>query len=146
MMEVSNQPRLLFNGVDFVNISFNTVKQYDNNTAIDLKIEPKVFYPENDNTTFKIVMEVLASCQDYFYLNVVGVGNFELDKEFNDDKLKKVFVNTNAPAIMFPYVRSFIATLTANIGNITGTLTIPTQFFQGDLPEIPNNNFTDAKK
>lgn len=145
-MEVSNQPRLLFNGVDFVNISFNTVKQYDNNTAIDLKIEPKVFYPENDNTTFKIVMEVLASCQDYFYLNVVGVGNFELDKEFNDDKLKKVFVNTNAPAIMFPYVRSFIATLTANIGNITGTLTIPTQFFQGDLPEIPNNNFTDAKK
>lgn len=37
---------------------------------------------------------------------------------------------------MFPYIRSFITTLTANLGDVTGTLTIPTQFFKGELKEI----------
>jgi preprotein translocase subunit SecB len=135
-MEVSNQPKLMFHGVDFVNIKFDTFQHYDNNTGIDLKIEPKVFYPENEKTFFKIFMELTISCKDFFNLNVVGIGNFEFNKEFEDEVLKKTFVNANAPAIMFPYVRSFVSTLTSNLGNVTGTLTIPTQFFQGDLPEI----------
>jgi len=139
-MEVSNQPRLMFHGVDFVNIKFDTYQQYDNNTGIDLIIEPKVFYPENEKTFFRIFMEVSIKCKDFFDLNVVGIGNFEFDKEFDDEDLKKTFVNANAPAIMFPYVRSFITTLTSNLGNVTGTLTIPTQFFQGDLPEIAIDN------
>lgn len=50
--------------------------------------------------------------------------------------LKKSFVNTNAPAIMFPYVRAFIAMLTSNLGNVTGALNIPPQFFKGDLEEL----------
>ena len=37
---------------------------------------------------------------------------------------------------MFPYIRSFISTLTANLGNVTGPLTIPIQFFNGVLEEI----------
>jgi len=142
-MEVSNQPKLMFHGVDFINIRFDTYQQYDNNTGIDLKIEPKVFFPKNEETSFRIFMEVSLNCRDFFHLDVVGIGNFEFDKEFDDEELKKVFVNTNAPAIMFPYVRSFIATLTSNLGNVTGTLTIPTQFFHGDLPEINIDNAED---
>ena len=138
-MEVSNQPKLLFHGVDFVNIKFDTFQQYDNNTGIDLKFEPKVFYPENEKTFFRIFMEVSIKCKDFFDLSIVGIGNFEFDKEFDEEPLKKIFVNNNAPAIMFPYVRSFITTLTSNLGNATGTLTIPTQFFRGDLPEITIN-------
>jgi len=41
---------------------------------------------------------------------------------------------------MFPYVRSFITTLTSNLGDVTGSLVIPTQFFQGDLPEFTTEN------
>jgi preprotein translocase subunit SecB len=139
-MEVSNQPKLMFHGVDFVNIKFNTFDIYDNNTPIDLNIEPKVFYPEDNNTFFRIFMEVSMICKGFFELHIVGIGNFEFDKKFDDEKLKRVFVNANAPAIMFPYVRAFIATLSSNLGNVTGTLTIPTQFFQGDLPEISVDN------
>lgn len=135
-MEISNQPRLMFQGVDFVNIKFDTYQQYDSKTSIDLKIEPKVFYPEDNKTSFKIFMEVLINCKDFFNLSIVGIGNFEFDQEFEDEALKKIFVNSNAPAIMFPYVRAFVTTLTSNLGNVTGNLTIPTQFFQGDLPEI----------
>ena len=44
---------------------------------------------------------------------------------------------------MFPYVRAFITTLISNLGNVTGTLVIPTQFFQGDLPEISIDSEND---
>ena len=135
-MEVANQPKLMFHGVDFVNIKLNTYQQYDNNTGIDLNIEPKVFYPEENLTFFKIFMEISVHCESFFDLNILAIGNFEFDKEFDDKELKKTFINTNAPAIMFPYVRSFITSLTSNLGNVTGPLILPTQFFQGDLPEF----------
>ena len=134
-MEVSAQPKLIFHGVDFVNIKLDTSQQYDNQAEIDLNIEPKVFYPENKSNFFKIFMEVSILCEGFFKIVLVGIGNFEFDKEFENIELKKTFVNINAPAIMFPYVRSFIAILSSSLGNVTGTLTIPTQFFQGDLPE-----------
>ncbi len=135
-MDVGNQPKLKFHGVDFINIKFNTDKQYDGQTGIDLNVDPKVFYPDDNELIFKIFMEISLHCDNYFDLSIVGIGNFEFDKEFDDLNLKKTFVNANAPAIMFPYVRSFITTLTSNLGNVTGPLIIPTQFFQGDLPEI----------
>ena len=135
-MEIANQPNLMFHGVDFVNIKFDTLKQYDNKSGIDLNIEPKVFYPKENDLIFKIIMDITLLSEDFFNLNIVAVGTFELDKNFDETDLKKIFINTNAPAIMFPYVRAFITTLTSNLGNVTGALTIPTQFFQGDLPEI----------
>ena len=81
-------------------------------------------------------MEISIHCESFFNLNILAIGNFEFDKEFDDKELKKNFVNTNAPAIMFPYVRSFVTSLTSNLGNVTGPLILPTQFFQGDLPEF----------
>ncbi|MCB9334533.1 MAG: protein-export chaperone SecB [Flavobacteriales bacterium] len=141
-MEIQNQPKLTFAGVDIVNINFNTKSPYDQKASIDLKIEPKVFYPEKDNLFFKIIMSVNLKCENYFDLEVVGVGNFKFDIEFKDLDLRKRFVNNNAPAIMFPYIRSFISTLTSNLGNVTGNLNIPTQFFQGDLEEISRDELS----
>lgn len=135
-MEVSDQPKLMFHGVDIINIDFDVKKQYDNEQGIELNIEPKVFYPKDNKNMFKIFMEISVSCKGYFKLNITGIGNFEFDKTFDDQSLKKAFINTNAPAIMFPYVRSFITTLTSNIGDVTGVITLPTQFFHGDLPEL----------
>lgn len=135
-MEVYHQPKLRFHGVDFIHIKFSTERQYDGSSSIDLNIEPKVFYPKDSKLIFKIFMDVSVHCEGFFNLNLVGIGTFEFDKDFEDDKLKKTFVNANAPAIMFPYVRSFVTTLTTNLGNVTGPLVIPTQFFQGDLLEI----------
>lgn len=135
-MEVSNQPKLQFHGVDIVNVNFSSTDIYNGKSEIDLKVEPSVFYPSDNDKIFKIFMEVKLSCDKYFELFVVGIGNFELEFAIEDKDLKKIFVNSNAPAIMFPYMRSFISTLTSNIGHVTGPLVIPTQFFRGDLQEI----------
>jgi preprotein translocase subunit SecB len=138
-MEVSSQPKLKFHGVDFVNIQFNSMKQYDGKTGIDFHINPTVFYPEDNELFFRIIMQISLVCIDFFDLKLLGLGNFELDKSLDDDNLKKNFVNANAPAIMFPYVRSFISTLSVNLGNVTGPLVIPTQFFNGELAEVSLN-------
>jgi len=142
-MEVTNQPKLKFHGVDIVNVKLDAFTNYDNKSGIDLKVEPKVFYPEDNATFFRIVMEVFIHCENFFDLNLVAVGNFEFDNEISNQELKKNFVNANAPAIMFPYVRAFVTTLTSNLGNVTGPLTIPTQFFQGELPEIGQDSKED---
>lgn len=92
-MEVANQPKLKFHGVDFINLKFNTTQQYEGKTGIDLKVEPKVFYPENENLGFKIFMEISIHCDNFFDLNLVDIGNFEFDKNFEDLDFKKTFIN-----------------------------------------------------
>ncbi len=88
-MEVSNQPKLKFNGVDIVNVKFDAFTNYDNKTGIDLKFEPKVFYPEDSNTFFRIVMNVFIHCENFFDLNILAIGNFEFDSEISNIELKK---------------------------------------------------------
>lgn len=136
-MEIANQIKLQFLGVDFPVVNLNSDQPFvlSKDNEINMSVVPKVFYPNLDQTVFKIIQEVSLSAEGYFDLFVVAVGTFQLDFSI-DDTTKKQFVNTNAPAIMFPYVRSFIATLTTNLGNVTGTMHIPPQFFNGDLEEV----------
>lgn len=136
-MEVSNQIQLKFHGVDFPVINLNSDEPFFQNeeNAINIDITPKVFYPKEQPDYFKIIQEIKLSSDKYFSLFILSVGTFELKAELNE-KIRKSFVNINAPAIMFPYIRAFISTLTSNLGNVTGTLTIPTQFFKGELEEI----------
>lgn len=134
-MEVNQQLKLSFHGVDIMNVSFNSLKQYNNQEVIDFNVSPKVFYPEAEKKKFKILMDVSLKSKEYFDLSLVAIGNFELNIEI--DELQKMnFVNLNAPAIMFPYIRAFITILTSNLGNVTVPVILPTQFFNGDMEEL----------
>ena len=136
-MEVTNQIKLKFHGVDFPVINLNSDEPFSNpdEKSIDVNVIPKVFYPNENLSFFKIVQEIRIKSEKSFDLFILAVGTFEL-VDLTDEITKKHFVNSNAPAIMFPYIRSFVSTLTSNIGNVTGTLIIPTQFFKGELEEI----------
>jgi preprotein translocase subunit SecB len=134
-MEVSNQVKLKFHGVDILSVQFKAIDVPKDGMDIAVSCIPRVFYPEKDRHVFRILMEVTIKDERYFVLNIKAVGHFELSKEL-DANLRKQFVNVNAPAIMFPYLRSFITTLTANMGRTVGTLIIPTQFFKGEIEEI----------
>jgi len=133
-MEVSKQTKLTFHGVDILNVIFNAFSPPQEALNIDVNCVPKVFYPLDNKNIFRIIMDIDLKDERYFDLKVRAVGNFELDSELTEE-LRKHFVNSNAPAIMFPYIRSFISTLTANLGNVVGSVIIPTQFFRGDLEE-----------
>ena len=139
-MEVSNQPKLKFQGVNIINVKFSSEQPYDGSTEINLNVDPKVFYPEKSSLDFKIFMEVSMKCEGFFNLNLLGIGSFMFDEKLQDENLKKTFINSNAPAIMFPYIRAFITTLTSNLGDVTGPLVIPTQFFKGEIEELTMDN------
>jgi len=141
-MNISDQPKLLFHGIEIVRTNYYSEKKYhkDIETPIDLSVNPKVFYPKDNVKDFSIIMEVNIRVEKYFNLEVAAVGYFELNGEITPE-IKLNFINTNAPAIMFPYLRSFISTFTSNIGINSGTLIIPPQFFSGNLETLENDNY-----
>ncbi len=82
-------------------------------------------------------MEVDVIRENYFHLNLFAVGTFQISNIPDENiNLRSNFVNANAPAIMFPYIRAFISTLTSNVGAAAVPITLPTQFFKGDLEVI----------
>lgn len=138
-MSTETQIKLKFISVDFPVVNFNSEKQFSGEEEISVNIEPKVYFPKDDSNHFKIIQEVQVSVENTFNIFIIAIGNFQLNN-LDDEKLRKNFVNLNAPAIMFPYIRSFISTLTSNLGNVTGTLNIPPQFFKGELPVISDED------
>lgn len=137
-MEVKQQSKLTLTTVDIVNLSFVAQKPNDGLGEINLQIVPKVFFPPDHPDSFGIHFDVALDYPDFFNLSLTAVGGFILESGLSEIE-KKSFINMNAPAIMFPYVRSFIATLTANMGKSTSALTIPPHFFGGDLEVISPN-------
>lgn len=141
-MDVKDQVRLKFYGVDIVDLHFTSKAIYPKNseTKVGVKINPKVFYPKDNKNIFKILMDVSVEAKDFFEINLFATGNFALNQNIIPE-LKAGFINTNAPAIMLPYVRSFITTLTSNLGNPTGSIVLPPQFIGGDLEEVDLEDF-----
>lgn len=132
--KIGKQENLRFDGVKFYSVHFDILGNPKENTEIDLDIVPKVMY--NTSTQFNIVYDVNLSVDAVFTLNLKAVGYFEISEELlENENIKEQLINTNAPAIVFPYLRSFISMFTSNLGTIP-TLTLPTQFFKGKLEEF----------
>lgn len=134
-MEVNTQPKLSFQGVDIVNVIFEAKAPRGKQIDVDIECEPVIFLNKKKRDTFSIVMEVKIFNESYFSLSLRAIGKFKLSEDITED-VKAKFLTANAPAIMFPYIRSFITTFTANLGDVVGTLTIPPQFFKGEIPII----------
>lgn len=139
-MEIQEQSKLKFNGVDIINVQFKATRpSIGVEKDVEIACTPKVFYPKDNAKKFNVIMELKLSSEGYFELFVGAIGEFELNQDITEE-LKKTFVNMNAPAIMFPYLRAFVTTLSANMGTSVGTLIMPTQFFNGKLEEVTDDN------
>lgn len=140
-MEIQEQIKLRFSGVDFQSVQFASTKQYNNEedkdlSPIKIEISPTAFIPKGISNMFSIIMYVDIEAQGYFNLTISAIGNFELDKEDISDDVRKSFINANSTAIMFPYVRAFISMFTSNLGGVMNRILLPTRFFKGDLEVI----------
>ena len=97
---------------------------------------------KNDRQRFSVRFEVSVEGPDKSYsLIVKTLAFFECDEAYDDDFSKSTFFRMNAPAIAYPYVRSFISTLTLNAG--IPPLILPTYNFVNspmtDVVESPIN-------
>lgn len=86
------------------------------NISKELNINFKTSSTINNDDIFiyGVVIEI-SDVNKNVEIEVHAYGHFEFDKEA-DERKKEVFFNTSAPAMLFPYVRAYISTLTALSG------------------------------
>lgn len=71
--------------------------------------------PDDVEREFVIGFKINLS-EENFTLYIEMVFMFETDEEINEEFINSSFIKINAPAIAFPYIRSFISNLTVQSG------------------------------
>jgi len=134
-MQTKEQHKLKFLGVSIVNVQLEVFNQSEDEQNVDLYVDAKLFPREVGSKSFRIWMNVEMKVQDFWEIKIAGFGDFEFG-ENTDEENQKHLINVNAPAIIFPYFRSFISTLTANCGGTVPVSIIPPHFFSGELESL----------
>lgn len=91
--------------------------------SLDINVD-QTTYENEEEGKMKLELTVMVSDEKKMVdINVKANGIFEYDKDI-DEKTKESFFTLNAPAILFPYVRAYVSSLTALSG--MPPITLPT--------------------
>lgn len=91
-----------------------------------------VFYHQDESNKFSVVFDLHIKHIGDFELKTKYISVFSTSENIDEEFKKSAFTKINAPAIAFPFLRSFVATITLNAG-----------FSPAILPSI---NFLEFKK
>lgn len=114
---IQNSIRL--SGFTVPEISMETPELIDpsitDSLALDLEVD--FDFSQEESCVYAIIFHAeLKSVSGDFRLFIKGIGWFHTSNEITDEFKESNFVRVNSPAIAFPFVRSFINTLTSNAG------------------------------
>ncbi|MCK9226077.1 MAG: protein-export chaperone SecB [Candidatus Muirbacterium halophilum] len=116
-MKVKNDNKFLkFDDYKIIGFNFNIKPEYLKEAKRELLIEIKSDSKIIDKNKFQLFLTVNV-CDENNFLNIIvtSVGFFEfgdnIEKE-QHDKLMKI----NAPAILFPFIRASLTSITAQMG------------------------------
>lgn len=77
----------------------------------------KTGFSEKNNRSFAILFEIILENKEKgFFLKIKSTAHFETDKDIDFEFKESSFVKISAPAIAYPYMRTFISNLTLNSG------------------------------
>lgn len=97
--------------VEEFSIKRNPVKQ----GKIDFKIKPSGLIDENQKL-FKLILDIqIIDSAASFNINLIALGFFEFKEVKTPETLSNYFY-TNAPALIFPYIRAYVSSITALSG------------------------------
>lgn len=113
---------------DFIVESINLGQCSDDDYDDDLKINFVNGYSDSNEKSFTVKFSISLLVSGKFILEVVKTFEFETDEPISKEFMESPFPIVNAPAIAYPYLRSFIGTLTLNAG--LETVMLPTVNFQ----------------
>ena len=133
-MTTEEQIQLIFEGVHIFKVDFST-QGLNNDKSVDFNLDAKIMDPKGDNARFGIVMTTKLSRENNFKLEIGAIGHFKINGEVTPE-IRSSFINVNAPAIVFPYIRAFITNLTSSLGREPGPIILPPQFFKGQLDTV----------
>ncbi|WP_037314190.1 protein-export chaperone SecB [Salegentibacter sp. Hel_I_6] len=104
--------------IQFTNLDYQ-VDTYDPEVTHELETSFGIgsSFASDNNKAFAVNFDIkLKSADDKFRLNLKATAHFSTEEDIDDDFQKSSFVSINAPAIAFPYVRTYISNLTLNSG------------------------------
>lgn len=114
-------------GIQFVNFQIresHMVFKEPGQYKMVLEFDPKGFiFKELHQFHFELSVKIKDE-DDKFYINLKSISVFEYPEDADLEKYKNSLFIVNVPAIMFPYLRAYISSLTALSG--MPTLTLPT--------------------
>lgn len=111
MEQINNSP---FRLESFTIIESHIVRQPDDMGEIDVNIFPKGIL-NRSKKNFSLFLEVTVKDESSFDINIICVGVFKFKSDIPEQEMSNYFL-INAPAIIFPYVRSYISAMTALSG------------------------------
>ncbi|MGI6334493.1 MAG: protein-export chaperone SecB [Saccharofermentanales bacterium] len=112
---------LQFWGYEVKSISFELSDAFGKIREFRILPEFSVSLSEPENEIYKVQLSVSIKSSEEkpqpFDLNVTMIGRFSIQMDNEDEVLKQTLLRDNTVAIMFPFVRSIVASLTvaANI-------------------------------
>lgn len=76
-----------------------------------------VSFPDTDKKLFDVKFDARIRCENNKILHVTYIALFEASEEIDRQKFaSSPFAHVNAPAIAYPFLRSFVATIILNAG------------------------------
>ena len=105
-------------------------------TNLSIGFSPKGIIKEED-AVFELILSVkIRDKNEIINIEVDAKANYEFDKTVKLEELDNYFY-VNAPALLFPYIRAYISTLT----NLSGyaPVTLPTLNISGIGEDLKNN-------
>lgn len=95
------------------------------------------FSDGNDSTEFTVRFKITVASIQGYVLDLVYVSEFITDEPITDKFTASPFPIVNAPAIAYPYLRSFVSLLILNSG--FDPIVLPTVNFQELLKKRKND-------
>jgi preprotein translocase subunit SecB len=117
-IDVQNAIRLIKVQFPKFNITSSDSMNDDNLTdELDMKIGYSIMFSETDTNRFVIKFKVkLLNKEGNFDARFTMIALFEAETEVDETFKNSLLVKINAPAIAFPFLRSFIMTMSVNAG------------------------------
>lgn len=108
-----------------------------NYKSLNVGFNPKGVYTKSEKR-FELSLGIRIQDEEKkLLIEVDTVAFYEIAAEENEEKMLKNFFYVNAPAILFPYVRAYIASLTALSG--MPPIHLPTLNLTSLAPELEKN-------
>lgn len=117
-----NQIRIAAFKAEYINLE---QKEFEKS---DFKLALETGFSEDDSKSFRIKFRAVISSEAGYELTIEYSSFFETEEDIIDSFKTSNFVTINAPAIAYPFLRSFISTITLNAGY--EPILIPTINFQ----------------
>ena len=108
-----------------------------NEVAQKFDIQPQAVINRTEGQFHINFMLDIVDTENNFSLNMLATGIFEYDITSTEENTLLNFMSLNGPAIIFPYIRSFVASFTALSG--FDTVTLPTLNLSGYKDDLIKN-------